>query len=382
MKYTTKNYPLWQVKARLSHFETPEGVSEYHVMLSPETGKGDFTAQLDNLHKTSEHLIASEWGNRAKVIFKRYFLSDITNQSPILYKALEGETPESYSAVQQPPLDGCKVALWLWLQTDMDISKKQMTVATHNGYSHLFSASLQSPESSSETETHTLLARYAQSLHDYQCTLADNCVRTWFFVRDVDVNYEGVVIARREDFIKEGLTEQTHYIASTGISGYPAAPEVNVLLDTYAVKGLEAGQIQYLYAKEHLNPTYEYGVTFERGTAIEYGDRKHIFISGTASIDKYGDIVFPGDIVKQVHRTWENVEALLKEAGSDFTDMAQIIVYLRDTADYQTVQALFDQQFPGIPTVIVLAPVCRPGWLIEMEGIAIKRGGNPKFRNL
>lgn len=86
--------------------------------------------------------------------------------------------------------------------------------------------------------------------------------------------------------------------------------------------------------------------------------------------------------MKQVHCTWENVEALLKEAGSDFTDMAQIIVYLRDTADYQTVQALFGQQFPGIPTVIVLAPVCRPGWLIEMEGIAIKKGGNLKFRNL
>lgn len=382
MKYTTKNYPLWRVKAQLSHFEPPEGISEYHVMLLPEADKEDFSAQLDNLHKASEHLIASEWGNRAKVIFKRYFLSDITNQISILHRALEGETPESYSAVQQSPLNGSKVGLWLWLQTDMNISKGEMTAATHNGYSHLFSASLQSPESDSETETHTLLARYSQILHDRQCTLANNCIRTWFFVRDVDVNYGGVVEARREDFIKAGLTENTHYIASTGISGYPAAPEVNVLLDTYAVKGLESGQIQYLYAKEHLNPTYEYEVTFERGTAVTYGDRKHIFISGTASIDKHGEIVSPGDIVKQVQRTWENVEALLKEAGSDFTDMAQIIVYLRDIADYHTVQPLFDRQFPNVPKIIVLAPVCRPGWLIEMECIAVKRENNPKFRNL
>lgn len=382
MKYITKNYPLWQVKARISHFESPEGISEYHVMLLPEAGKGDFTAQLDNLHKASEHLIISEWGNCAKVIFKRYFLSDITNQIPILYKALEEESPESYSAVQQSPLNGSKAGLWLWLQTDMDISKEKMTIATHNGYSHLFSASLQTPEGCSETETHTLLARYSEELQKQQCNLADHCVRTWFFVRDVDVNYEGVVKARREDFIREGLTKHTHYIASTGISGYPANPDVNVLLDTYAIKGVDAGQIQFLYAPEHLNPTYEYGVTFERGTAVEYGDRKHIFISGTASIDKYGDIVFPGDIVKQVYRTWENVEALLKEAGSDFADLAQIIVYLRDTADYQTVKPLFARQFPDVPKVIVLAPVCRPGWLIEMECIAIKREGNPQFRNL
>lgn len=382
MKYTTKNYPLWRVTAQLSHFESPEGISEYHVILYPETGNGDFTTQLDNLHKASEHLIVSEWGNRAKVIFKRYFLSDIANQAPILAKALEEEAPESYSAVQQPPLNGCKVGLWLWLQTDISISREKMTVITHNGYSHLFSASMQSPESCSETETHTLLARYSQNLHHHQCTLADNCIRTWFFVRDVDVNYGGVVQARREDFTQAGLTEHTHYIASTGISGYPENPDTNVLLDTYAVKGLESGQIQYLYAREHLNPTYEYGVTFERGTAVEYGDRKHIFISGTASIDKYGEIVFPGNIVKQTQRTCENVEALLKEAGSDFTDIAQIIVYLRDTADYETIQSLFDQQFPQVPKIIVLAPVCRPGWLIEIECIAIKRGGNPQFRNL
>lgn len=382
MKYSTKNYPLWQIKAQLSRFESPEGISEYHVMLLPEAGKGDFAKQLDNLHKASEHLIASEWGNRARIVFKRYFLSDITNQAPILQKVLEGEKPESYSAVQQSPLNGSKVGLWLWLQTDMNISRESLTVATHNDYSHLFSASMQSPEGCSETETHTLLARYAQNLRKHQCTLADNCIRTWFFVRDVDVNYEGVVKARKEDFIKAGLTEQTHYIASTGISGYPASPQANVILDTYAVKGLDAGQIRYLYAPEQLNPTYEYGVTFERGTAVEYGDRKHIFISGTASIDKYGEIVFPGNIVKQVHRTWENVEALLKEAGSDFSDIAQIIVYLRDIADYQTVQPLFDRQFPDVPQMIVLAPVCRPGWLIEMECIAIKKSDNPQFRNL
>ena len=65
-------------------------------------------------------------------------------------------------------------------------------------------------------------------------------------------------------------------------------------MDTYAVKGLQPGQIQFLYAPTHLNPTYEYGVTFERGTAVTYGDRKQIFISGTASIDNKGEIYIRG----------------------------------------------------------------------------------------
>ena len=73
---------------------------------------------------------------------------------------------------------------------------------------------------------------------------------------------------------------------------------------------------------------------------------------------------------------WENVEALLCEGGMRFDDVMQIIVYLRDGADYQIVKNLFDQKFPHIPTVITLAPVCRPTWLIEMECIAVKKAKN------
>lgn len=88
------------------------------------------------------------------------------------------------------------------------------------------------------------------------------------------MNYAGVVKARKEVFITQNLTEKTHYIASTGIEGRHADPSVLVQMDSYAVDGLEPGQIQFLYAPTHLNPTYEYGVTFERGTAVTYGDRK------------------------------------------------------------------------------------------------------------
>ena len=78
---------------------------------------------------------------------------------------------------------------------------------------------------------------------------------------------------------------------------------------------------------------------------------------------------------------WENVEALLREADMDFSDMGAFIVYLRDIADYQVVQALFRERFPHHPTVIVLAPVCRPGWLIEMECMGVRFTPHPEFRN-
>ena len=92
-------------------------------------------------------------------------------------------------------------------------------------------------------------------------------------------------------------------------------------------------------------------------------------------------MVYPGDIRLQTHRMWENVEVLLQEAECTFDDLAQMIVYLRDTADYQIVKQLFDERFPQIPKVILLAPVCRPGWLIEMECIATKADRNEAFAN-
>ena len=97
-----------------------------------------------------------------------------------------------------------------------------------------------------------------------------------------------MVKARNEVFVTQGLTPQTHYIASTGIGGRHADKQVLVQMDTYAVLGIRQEQIHYLYAPTHLNPTYEYGVSFERGTYVDYGDRRQVFISGTASINHRG----------------------------------------------------------------------------------------------
>ena len=252
--------------------------------------------------------------------------------------------------------------------------------ASHNGYTHIYKMGMHEHNGDSATQTESLLLDYEETLAKFHATLADNCIRTWFFVRDVDTQYAGMVKARRENFTEQGLTEKTHYIASTGIGGLPADTRSLVQLGTYALTGHEQTQVKYLYAPAYLNPTYEYGVTFERGTCVEYGDRAEIYISGTASIDNKGNVLHLGDIQKQTFRMMENVNALLAEAESGFQNIAQIIVYLRDVSDYATVKAIFEEKFPDIPCVITLAPVCRPTWLIEMECIAITERRNNKFR--
>ena len=70
---------------------------------------------------------------------------------------------------------------------------------------------------------------------------------------------------------------------------------------------------------------------------------------------------------------WENVGQLLKETDMTLDDdVMQMTIYLRDMADYTVTKELFDKRFPHTPKLILHAPVCRPGWLIEMECICIK----------
>ena len=226
-------------------------------------------------------------------------------------------------------------------------------------------------------QTWNTMLSYVDHLRMFDATMLDNCIRTWFYVRDVDTQYAGLVKSRRECFFEQGLTSSTHYISSTGIGGNPVDPKALIQLGSYAMTGFEPEQQRYLYALSHLNKTIEYGVTFERGTLVQFGDRNHIYISGTASIDNHGDVLYIGDIRRQTERMWENVSALLEEGGMEFADIMQIVVYLRDNADYAIVKQMFDEKFPNTPFVLTLAPVCRPTWLIEMECIAVKKADNP-----
>lgn len=345
-----------------------------------------------------------------QVVFKRYFLPD---------ESLRQQFPAEKGAVSyiiQPVLCEGSVALWLILCEGAQVHDKgSETILEGEGIRLIITASLTCPEGTSEQQTRSIFSAYAAGLERHGLTLEGNCVRTWLFCDDIDHQYAGLVKARREFFAACGLTAQTHFIASTGIAGRPAgagtpkgayslvsanegvpAPAAAraadavpaaaraaaraadavraaehtaiVQMDALAIEG--AFTQRYLYARTHLSPTYDYGVTFERGVRIDAGGHHATLISGTASIDHKGNILHEGDVTAQTRRMWENVEALLDEAGDAWSDVRMMLVYLRNREDAALVKPLFDERFPDTPKVFLYAPVCRPGWLVEMECIA------------
>ena len=376
MNNTLSQIEFENARAEIFCFDNGTEVREYHTMIHVSQTELTFSKQLEAVQNAYNQLIETHLPG-TQAVFKRYFLSDAANQQDEVI--VSDVTDCAKSIIQQPPLDGTKIALWCYLMTGVQtgLTNAGLYTVSHGQFKHLWNGSAHNLAANSEYQTRLLFNEYNMQLLEEGCTLEANCIRTWLFVNDIDLNYGGVVRARNQVFFTQGLTVNTHFIASTGIGGRQSDPNVLCQMDNYAIAGIQKEQIHYLYAPTHLNRTSDYGVSFERGTYIDYADRRHVIISGTASINNKGEVIYAKDIVKQTQRMWDNVEALLNEAECNYDDVCEMIVYLRDLADYQIVSELYKKRFPGKPYVIIHAPVCRPGWLVEMECMAVKSISSP-----
>ena len=372
------SYAPDDVSIHYASFVGQDGLEECHLMIQP-TVAGGFELQLDRLADAYATALSALGLNSEGAVLRRFFCSDPANQQAILeaHPLADVEAPCVVSFVGQAPLTGGKLALWAYhVKAPAGRLRKRRlgnTLELQRGaLTHYWTTNLVDPAGpDSYAQTKTIFEDYIRFLGQHQMTLALDVVRTWLYVRDVDSNYQGLVDARRELFTEHGLTPQTNYIASTGIEGRSAQAAVKVSMDAYAVAGLHPDQVRFLHAPNHLGPTHLYGVSFERATTTRFRDRQHIYISGTASINPAGEIVDEGDVLGQLERTLLNIEALLRDASANLDSVAHFIVYLRDPDDAMRVNEVLKARFPETPMVIVWGPVCRPGWLIEIEAIAI-----------
>lgn len=353
----------------------------FHVLV-PEV-QGSLTSQLEDLRQRVDVCCSALPSGRKGLLFARIYLTDAANQweqisrHPLVTEVLQHC---ALSYVEQPLLNGRKVALQLWSTMAENVQRtgnSQRQVVQVGEMKWLFhSVRLTADEArglSAEQQTEEAFARHIAWLTSMGMNLRDHCHRTWLFVRDVDVHYAGVVKGRNNVFEREGLTPETHFIASTGIGGCTDNRESIVAVDFLSVQGLSQASVSYLQALEYLNPTHEYGVAFERATRLSLPGEEMVFISGTASIDKYGECLYRGDVEAQTDRLFLNIEKLLADGGMRLRDMKYAIVYLRDVADYDVIDWYMKQHYPDLPCLVVEARVCRPEWLIEVETIAVRQ---------
>ena len=336
-----------------------------HYEIITDAGHGIFAQRLNGIYNDIKGYLAAEQQQNRRLCYAKVFLSDISNQEEQLRHSLlmtDFLDKTACTIIQQSPIGGAKIGVLLKTSDEPEAFTMHSLRLTDDEVMNF----------GSYMQTIMLFDKYLEVLKAQGLNLKDHCVRTWIYVRDIDTNYDGVVKARNDVFRQHGLTIDTHFIASTGIGGRSMGKNVCVAIDFLTAPQVQPDDLLFLKALDHLNPTHEYGVAFERGVRVALPQKYEYFISGTASIDCHGEVINVGDVTKQAERLLENIEALLADGGATMDDVKYFIIYLRDLADASAIDAYMQQAYPQVPRIITHAKVCRPAWLVEMECIAEK----------
>lgn len=176
--------------------------TEYQVALHPDSGNS-FAEQLDNLELEYKQLLSDMKLGNETLVFAKVFVSDYLNQRDCMNEHVllkEHFSNCAVSVIEQPPLDGNKVNILLWLVQGVDLHKKRcgdLFTIQAGSFTHVFhticcESSGEALEEATEKAFETHQSLIGQSGMD----IFNRCVRTWLYVRDIDNNYMPVVRGR------------------------------------------------------------------------------------------------------------------------------------------------------------------------------------------
>ena len=112
---------------------------------------------------------------------------------------------------------------------------------------------------------------------------------------------------------------------------------------------------------------YSHGVTVSGGHTT--------WTAGQVAFDADGNLVGEGDIVAQTRRVFENLAAVLAEAGATWSDVVKLNYFVTDMSRVEEIRAVrnefLDPDRLPASTLVQVAGLVRPELLIEVEAIVV-----------
>ncbi|HUC65454.1 MAG TPA: RidA family protein [Stellaceae bacterium] len=102
-----------------------------------------------------------------------------------------------------------------------------------------------------------------------------------------------------------------------------------------------------------------------------------IFTAGQVSIDERGALIGAGDLAAQTAQAMRNVGLALAAAGASYTDVVKITTYVVNyKPEHRTVigrarAPFFANGAPPASTLVGVAALALPEWLVEIEAVAV-----------
>ena len=104
------------------------------------------------------------------------------------------------------------------------------------------------------------------------------------------------------------------------------------------------------------------------------GAQRVLFCSGQTSVDENGTPVHEGDMAGQAGNALDNLEAVLKDAGMDLSNVVRLTIYTTDVeATIASYRAVAPRLAPikAAQTVIGVTRLAFPPLMIEIEATAV-----------
>lgn len=99
-----------------------------------------------------------------------------------------------------------------------------------------------------------------------------------------------------------------------------------------------------------------------------------LFCSGQIAIDPATDEVHRGSVESQTQLVMKNIEAVLKEAGCDFSHVVKTTIFLTDMNDFAQVNSVYAKYFTSAPparSTVAVAGLPK-GVQVEIEVLAYR----------
>jgi len=99
-----------------------------------------------------------------------------------------------------------------------------------------------------------------------------------------------------------------------------------------------------------------------------------LHISGHVSQDASGQTVGQGDMAVQTRQVLDNIRSVLASVGGTMDDIAKVTVFVTDVGRideiHQVRAEFFTKPYPA-STLVQVAQLIDPDWLIEIEAVAV-----------
>ncbi len=99
-----------------------------------------------------------------------------------------------------------------------------------------------------------------------------------------------------------------------------------------------------------------------------------VYIAGQTAVDENGQVVGRGDFMAQAVQVFENLKKALASVGADFRHLVKVTTYITDPRYRDMLTEVRRKYYAGnLPasTLIVVAGLAQPEYLLEIEGIAV-----------